>query len=204
MGDGSRPRWLLALGAVFLVGMAILFASSLRRPSLVSFEPVPPVPRAAPAGLVTDTVTLDARDGARWVLFDFERGTTLPASDPAWDVGVRRFHLVVNGGERFTGSAGAVALPAAWADVSEAPEAGYATTAGELDGEPTNPALERWYRYSFFAHTLDPKPRTYVVRTAEGRYAKLRILSYYCPEATPGCLTIEYAFQGDGSRRLAP
>ena len=37
------------------------------------------------------------------------------------------------------------------------------------------------------------------VRTADGRYAKLEILGYYCPGAHPGCLTFRYVFQGDGT-----
>jgi HmuY protein len=49
---------------------------------------------------------------------------------------------------------------------------------------------------------LEPDPVTFVLRTADGRYAKLRVLSYYCPGPEPGCLTIEYSFQGNGSRRL--
>ena len=79
-------------------------------------------------------------------------------------------------------------------------------TSGRLeDSAPAaTPALERWYEYSFFAHTLEPKKETYVLRTAAGRYAKLKILSYYCPAATPGCVTIAYGYQADGSRRLIP
>jgi hypothetical protein len=40
------------------------------------------------------------------------------------------------------------------------------------------------------------------VRTADGRFAKMRILSYYCTGATPGCVTFEYVYQGSGSRRF--
>lgn len=189
---------------VFLVLIGIVFASSFTRPRMPSFAPSELTARPAGGGLATDTVTLDAREGGRWVFFDFDRGVTVDSGDdPSWDLAVRRFHLIVNGGGAFEGSGGAVSIPAAWEEVTEAPVSGYATTRGGLDGEPSNPALERWYRYSFFAHTLEPRPEVYVLRTAEGGYAKLRVLSYYCPEATPGCLTFEYAHRGDGSRSLA-
>lgn len=150
-----------------------------------------------------DTVTLDARDGSGWTFFDLERGRTVNGSvDPDWDLAVQRFHIVTNGGPGYPGEAGALALEAAWEEVREAPEDGYETTTGRLDAGPVNPALERWYEYSFFAHTLMPSPFTYVLRTADGRYAKMRIVSYYCIGALPGCLTIRYAIQGDGSRAL--
>jgi len=97
---------------------------------------------------------------------------------------------------------GAIAIGAPWEAVTEAPASGYATTDGALEHGAATPGLERWYRYGFFSHLLEPKDETYVIRTAEGRYAKLRILSYYCPQATPGCVTLVYGFQGDGSRRL--
>jgi hypothetical protein len=46
---------------------------------------------------------------------------------------------------------------------------------------------------------LTPKPHVWAVRTADGRYAKLEMLGYYCPGAQPGCPTFRYVYQGDGS-----
>ena len=204
MPDARRPVWLMVAAGAFLVLLAVVFASSLVRPRISSFAPGTLTARPPGGGLATDTVTLDAREESRWVFFDFERGITVDGLDPSWDLAARRFHLIVNGGEAFGGAGGAVSSPLAWEEITEAPPSGYATTRGRLDGEPTNPALARWYRYSFFAHTLEPRPEVYVVRTAEGGYAKLRLLSYYCPGATAGCLTFEYAHRGDGSRSLAP
>lgn len=190
---------------VFLVLIAVVFVSSLTRPRMPSFAPSELTARPAGTGLVTDTVTLDARDETRWVFFDFDRGITVEdGADPTWDLAVRRFHLIVNGGESFAGRGGAVADPRVWEEITEAPASGYATTRGRLGAQPTHPALERWYRYSFFAHTLEPRPEVYVLRTAEGGHAKLRVISYYCPGATPGCLTFEYAYRGGGGRSLVP
>ena len=147
---------------------------------------------------------MDARDGARWALFDFDVGSVVEDDALSWDLAFNRFHIVTNGGPLYPGAGGALAIEAPWETVTEAPDGGYSVTDGRLVDGAVTPALERWYAYSFFAHTLDPKDEVYVVRSAEGRYAKLRILSYYCPEATPGCVTFEYVFQGDGSRRLTP
>jgi len=38
------------------------------------------------------------------------------------------------------------------------------------------------------------------VLTADGRYAKIQLVSYYCPRSQPACLTFPYIYQGDGSR----
>jgi hypothetical protein len=49
---------------------------------------------------------------------------------------------------------------------------------------------------------VKPSPRVYALRTADGRYAKLEILSYYCPGAMPGCVTFRYVYQGAGGTEL--
>jgi hypothetical protein len=42
----------------------------------------------------------------------------------------------------------------------------------------------------------------YAVRTADGRYAKVELVNYYCAGVGAACVTFRYAYQGDGSRRL--
>jgi hypothetical protein len=69
--------------------------------------------------------------------------------------------------------------------------------------DSTNAAIERWYDYSWTSHVLRPRPRVWAVRTADGRHAKLEILSYYCPGATPGCPTFRYVYAGGGGTEVA-
>lgn len=205
MRDRTRPLWLFAFASVFLSVILYLFVSSFVRSPVLSYEPSVAARGPADGVFVTDTVTLDARDGSAWVYFDFERGSVVDGRiDPDWDLAIQRFHIVTNGGMGYPGGAGALTLPGAWETVVEAPESGYATMRGRLTDGAANPALERWYTYRFFAHTLEAKPEIYVIRTADGRFAKIEVISYYCPGATPGCFTFRYAYQGDGSRRLVP
>lgn len=199
---GRRPVALYLAGGFFLLVLAAVVVGSFTRRDPLSFLPSPVDPQPPVDHLVVDTVTLDGRDGAAWTYFDFEKRSPVGGPLAGWDLAVSRYHIVVNGGEGYAGAGGAVAIPAPWEAVTEAPASGYATTEGPLDDVPETPGLERWYRYGFFSHLLEPKDETYVIRTAEGRYAKLRILSYYCPQATPGCVTLVYGYQGDGSRRL--
>jgi len=191
-------------GLVVVSAAALLIASSLRRPAIDSYPPTEAVPVPAGDTLVGPLVyTVDASDSERWRFFDFSRGSVVPNPEPgAWDLAFRRFHIVANGGRGFAGKAGIVDLGEVPFDsVTTLPAAGYLPSRAARD--TTHPATEDWYRYSMTSHILRPEPRTYAVRTAAGRFAKLEILSYYCPGAQPGCLTFRYVYQGDGTRRVA-
>ena len=194
---------MIAVAAMVVVA-ATLVTLSVRRPSVPTFAPTRATPRDVGRARVGPLVyTVDATSPDRWRHFSFRLGSVMDDAGPLdWDLGFRRFQIIVNGGPRFAGHGGVVDLgEVAFADVTSAPESGYLQTEG--DSEPRNPALAGWYRYGFFSHMLTPKRRVWAVRTADGRYAKIEIVSYYCPDFEPGCLTFRYVFQGDGSRRLA-
>lgn len=144
---------------------------------------------------VVDTATIDARDPDRWRYFAFARGPLVLPDTAGWDLAFRRFHVRL--------AAGGAALRidgAAFESVTTAPVAGYLETA---DRDSVATAFAHWYRYDFLAHLLRPARRTFVVRTAAARYAKLEFLSYYCPGPDPGCVTIRYVYRPDGARRFA-
>jgi hypothetical protein len=203
-GPQRTPLWLSAAGGVFVVVIGLVLAASVSRPE----PPVYPLTRIEtrelPSGFAgPDTVTIDARDGARWTHFEFGRRRVAAAGMP-WDIAVKRYRLVVNGGEGLAGEGGVSRIDSAFNDVREAPAAGYRQSRVTPGGDTVSAELDGWYSYSWFSHLLQPRPATFVLRTHDGRYAKLAVLGYYCPGPEPGCLTIEYAYQGDGSRRLAP
>jgi hypothetical protein len=178
----------------------------LRREPPPSFTPTPASPVEVGDALVGPVVwTIDARSEAAWAYFDFSRGSTVPPGDPlGWDIAVRRFRIIANGGDRFHGRAGIIDLGnIAFDSVHTAPDSAYVETT-VLRRDSSNAAISKWYEYGFTSHLLMPRPNVWVVRTADGRYAKMQILGYYCPAATPGCLTIRYVYQGSGSRSLVP
>lgn len=200
------PDFLIPLGlsGVIVAVAAVLVSASLRRPVLSTFVPTSALPREVGAGLDGPRLfTVDARDEASWRFFDFSIGAEIEDPDPTgWDLAFRRFHLIANGGSGFFGSGGLLDLGrVAFDSIDRVPDSGYEET--ESRGDSTNAAIERWYRYGWSTHVLTPKGHVYAVRTADGRYAKMEIVSYYCPGAVPGCLTIRYAYQGDGSPRVA-
>lgn len=205
-GPGRVPWWLGLAGGLFLLAIAYLITSSLVRPSPPTRVPTEPSPRGIGDSLVTDrVVTLDTRDRDEWRRFDFSRGAPVDrAASRDWDLAARRYRLIVNGGEQFGGRAGAVSLGSVPFDsVRRVPSEGYVGTRRDPGGEPEHPVLDGWYRYDFFSHMLLSRGRVFAVRTADGRYAKVAVVSYYCPGPEPGCLTLRYSYQGDGSRRVS-
>ncbi|MDT8369283.1 MAG: HmuY family protein [Longimicrobiales bacterium] len=189
---------LLAAAAVAFV------AASLRSPEVPTFVPTDLSVREAGEGLVGPrTFTVDASSPDRWRFFDFSRGTVVERPGPLeWDVAFRRFQVTVNGGRGFAGRGGVIDLGAVSFDsVRTVPRDGYMESLAAQDS--VNEAIERWYDYSWTSHLLTPRPSVYAVRTADGRYAKLHFVGYYCEGAVAGCLTFRYVYQGGGGTDVA-
>ncbi|MGH7477675.1 MAG: HmuY family protein [Longimicrobiales bacterium] len=196
------PSASYAIVAALFLAAGALVTLSLQRSEPRTFPLTSPAPQPVRAALVGPlTYTVDARHPDHWTRFDFGRGSVV--ADDDWDLAFRRNRIITNGGPGFTGAAGIIDLgDVAFDSVRTVPTAGYEPTTVRSDS--SNRAIERWYDYGFTSHLLTPKPQVYAVRTADGRYAKLQILAYYCPGAEPACLTFRYAYQGDGSTRVAP
>jgi hypothetical protein len=178
------------------------------RPQVPLYAPTPPNPQEVGDAVVgPDTYTVDARDERRWVAFDFSRRSVVPLDDLRgldWDLAFNRFRIRTNGGATNpAGQGGALDLGrVAFDSVFLVPDTGYVQDARVSANETRSPALERWYDYSWLSHRLTPKPRVYAVRTADGRYAKIDVLSYYCVDGTAGCVTFRYVYAGDGGWRF--
>ena len=215
----ARPHWRLVLkgglvalpflGLVFWVIAPWIFPG----PPVGNFSATPPQPIDVGDRLVGPMVyTLDARASDTWTFFDFSRGSVVEVPHQFgldWDLAFQRHKIIANGGATNPkGRGGLLNLgEVPFEEVTEAPADGYIedtiasiSPAGILT---ENLAIKAWYRYSMLTHLLHPKPNTYIVRTADGKYAKIRLVSYYCDggEAS-GCFTFEYVYQGDGSRGL--
>lgn len=179
---GRAPLPLVAGFVVFVVAIAALVAASVARPAVATFAPS--ASRAAHRPGTVDTVTLDASDDSRWIFFDLAEGRALvPPDTAAWDLAVRRFHVIVADAAANLGAAD-------FAAVDAAPDSGFVRTVASRD--TTNGAIERWYRYGMLTHLLTPRGDVHIVRSRDGTVAKLQMLSYYCPGVQPGCLTFRW------------
>ncbi len=193
---------LIVIGAL-LIAAVLFVVSSLQSPELAWYPLSPVEPREAGDSLVGPvTYTVDGRTKGL-TYFDFSRGSVIEG-DPSslgWDLAFHRFTVLANGGAGLSGQGGLLDLGETSLDsVTSVPEAGYAVNQGMP--EPANPAMTQWYDYSWTSHVLKPKPKVFAVRTADGRYAIFEILSYYCPPAQAGCITMRYMYQGAGGTRF--
>lgn len=195
----------LGVGCCGLVFMTMLVVVGVSQSAPQGFVPSSLESRPANRRFTGPVVfTVDASASDRWRFFSFEAGTIVQNPGPLdWDLAFRRFQIIANGGRGFAGRGGIADLGEVSFDrIETVPASGYVVNT--VRGDTVNPAVGEWYDYSYLSHLLSPKSRVYAVRTADGRYAKLRFLGYYCPGAMPGCVTFRYAFQGGGGVHMAP
>jgi hypothetical protein len=195
---GSRrpPILVLVMGGAFVLLVASLLIGSLARPEFPPFTLTPPRPAAVGDSLIGPaTYTVDASATERWRTFDFGRNAAVDSGP--WDIAFRRFHLITAPG------GGIIDLGSVPFDsVRQLPVSGYLPNTDASD--TTNPSVGKWYSYSMLSHLLTTKHHVYGIRTPRAKYAKLELLAYYCKDAGTACVTFRYAYQGDGSRRVAP
>lgn len=135
-----------------------------------------------------------------------------------WDIALAGTTILVNGGTSGPGQGEAQVVNGIFDDLAEAPESGYQTDSEAGFAIPTGSNMG-WYNYTGFEgnppNAVLPLPgRIIVLRTAEGNYAKLEILSYYRGHPDPSAATFadtdarpdgkhytfQYVVQPNGSR----
>ena len=195
----AHDRVTLAVVGVLVLAAVVFVVASLGRKNVPTF--LATTPASVDVGTAVfgpDTITVDATGEKGWRFFDFSSASVVEAPGPLdWDLAFLRHRIVANGGAAFAGDGGLLELGGVESgSVSEVPSSGY--VGSPQLGDTTNAAIERWYDYNWTSHILEPRPTVWAVRTADGRYAKLRILGYYCPGPLAGCLTFEFVYQGGG------
>lgn len=156
---------------------------------------------------------------SNYQLFSFATGDTLPSTDSAttkWDIGLKGTTIIFNGGTSGPGDAGVIIIDALFAEVEEANSSGYIQDALTAKAIPTGSG-NGWYNYDFNfttmtgTHQITPLAgKVFVVRTANNKYAKFIIESYYKDKILPGTdskigekyYTFKYVYQPDGTRNL--
>ena len=167
------------------------------------------VPADIPAvGLEAVTFTIDATNNEAWAYFSFTSGDIVEVEDAvnseAWDIGFQRTQVKLNGGISGPGMGSVVMLTeTTFEAVTVAPADGY--LADTEDTLAIVPQSEKgWYIYTGPpAHWILPlEDRVFVVKAADGTFAKLRFVGYYKDNENKkdsGFVTFEYVHQPDGS-----
>lgn len=119
----------------------------------------------------------------QFTFFSFKTGKTVRATDSLttkWDIGFKGTTIIVNGGKVRTGQGGIATSDTPFEQLLILSD----TITFEVDSEDQlalkSGSGNGWYSYNMTTHELLPiKNRTLIIRTADGKYAKMEILSYY-------------------------
>ncbi|MGD1894546.1 MAG: HmuY family protein [Cyclobacteriaceae bacterium] len=171
---------------------------------------------------VEDIQTAGTRQAPDPTFFDLESGEVVDDSRAGtndWDIAFDNTTILINSGISGPGSVEAQVLEQGFDNIEEAPESGYQQDTESSLAIPSGSG-NGWYNY-----TSDTRPtnailpilgRTIVLRTNEGHYAKMEILSWYQGNPDPSTeefanfdtrpesryFTFRYALQTNGSRQF--
>ena len=201
--------------SIWIVAALVVAVSSCKKDDDASAAPLE-------AKTVNDINGNTADNNGYSMYFNLTTGAAVPASDSnstKWDIAFKATTIKVNGGTSGPGTATAQIVSSGFDDLIEAPADGYKADAASgfaITGS------NGWYTYTGAAtsgpqHAILPiAGKTIVVKTANGKYAKLQIVSYYkgnpntattefanlATRPLSGYYTIRYMIQADGSRKL--
>ncbi len=154
--------------------------------------------------------------------FSFKTGAIVANADSAtanWDLGFNGTKIIVNSGTSGPGTATAQVISGIYSEILTAPEVGYLSdykNAVDANAVPkpfyaiTRGSGNGWYNYDGATNVITPiAGRVIFVKTSEGKYAKMEILSYY--KDSPVTITntsinryytFRYNFQANGTTTL--
>ena len=114
----------------------------------------------------------------------------IPASEAKtanWDIAFSKTTIAINGGTSGPGQGGALVVEQPFESITEAPKDAYKTDQDDTFAIPGGSG-NSWYKYDMSVHAIRPIPgRTLLIKTSDGKYAKVQIISYYkgAPEELP-------------------
>ena len=135
-----------------------------------------------------------------YIYFSLATKKDIPGADAkskSWDIAFSKTTIAVNGGTSGPGQGGAIVLEKPFDTITEAPKEGYKSD-GDAGFAIPGGSGNSWYKYDMSVHAILPIiGRTILIKTAEGKFAKLEIISYYkgAPEDVPTEESSYYTFR---------
>lgn len=177
------------------------------------FEPITGPPTGPPKRI---------GETGKYTLFSFSTGQIVDNSDSAtakWDVGFRSTSIIINSGTSGPGEASAQVVQGLFDEIAEAPESGYAVdnAPAHVIASSPKPSTEApanyWWQNGGSGSSTIVSPiagQIIMIKTSEGRYAKLEIKSYYkgAPVAPDNMTdldrhyTFRYVYQPNETRKF--
>lgn len=178
----------LLFAAIALMAGTILTTTSCNKK-----DDAKPIETTTSAEVKTVT-SLEAESKVYFNLTTGEQVTASAITATNWDISFygkdRVITIAVNSGTEGSGTAGAQLLETGFTELTEAPESGYQA------GSTATGDYLKWSTYTGGTtaplHAILPKPGlTFAIKTADGKYSKLQILSLY--KGNPNTSTPEFA-----------
>jgi hypothetical protein len=142
--------------------------------------------------------------GSGRTYFSLKSGSEISVSDPsvstAWDIASDFVTIFTNGGTSGPGQGAVVLLTSTEFDsVAVAPQNGYASDDSTATPDPVRALGDSWYTYNVNTHSLTVNPGyIYVLRTAEGKYAKLEFVAADFSGMTGGVAVVRLEYLDSG------
>ena len=172
---------------------SLFFAiASLASPAIADFPNLPIVAMSITEPVKSEIVVVkDLNANTKpYIYYSIASGKEVPASDAKttkWDLAFSKTTIAVNSGTSGPGQGGAQVLEQPFDMIKDAPKDGYKIddqAGSAIPGGSGN----SWYKYDMSVHAILPiLGRTILIKTAEGKFAKVEIISYYkgAPEDVP-------------------
>lgn len=191
-----------------ILNLIILSAVAFTTPATVPTAGTPTHMDLAAKPEITVIKDLNANTKS-YIYFSLATGKEVAAGEAAtknWDIAFSKTTIATNSGTSGPGAGGAIVLEKPFDQVSEAPKDGYKTD-GDAGFAIPGGSGNSWYKYDMSVHAILPIPgRTLLVKTADGKVAKVEIISYYkgAPEEVPteesSYYTFRYSIAGEDGR----
>lgn len=141
------------------------------------------------------------------VVLDFSNPNRADSATTKWDIGFRGPTIIVNGGSRGPGQGSSVVVTGVFETLLAAPDTGYVST-GTVKLNTGSASIASVWTYTPATNLVTPTPgRTLVIKTADGKYAKVKLISYYKGNpATPTTsikdrfYTFDFVLQANGTK----
>jgi hypothetical protein len=194
----------LRISLISLLAVSIFSCTEDTPAPVVPLEAILVEDLAAPNDVI-DRTTGQVTEAKPFQFFSLEENA-LVSENEDWDLAFKGTTIRVNASKNVTASV----ITGIFDEISEVPaSASFTTDSGESFAIPTGSG-NGWYNYNSATFTVTPIPgRVILVKTSEGNYSKIEILSYYKgnppaaelnPMTTPSAhYTFRYILQPNGS-----
>jgi HmuY protein len=198
--------------SIIALSSIVLFASC-KKDEVVAIEPVK---AETVKDLAADPTTISSTgqpvSAGKFTFYSFKNGiiASTDSASSKWDVAFKGTTILTNGGTSGIGQGSASVLSGIFDEIKEIPtSATFVQDSKTAYAIPTGSG-KGWYNYDGATNIISPiAGKVLLIKTADGKYAKMEILSYYKgTPTTPNSssvsryYTFRYVYQPDGTLKF--